>query len=296
MKKKSNSIVFFGSGPVAAESLKALADEFLIESVITKSVPKHHKGPIAPVEKVATELELPILYANNKSELNSIIECAKPDSQLGVLVDYGVMVSKNAIDSFAYGIINSHFSLLPEWRGADPITFSLLSGQNKTGVSLMLIETELDTGKVITKKSVQIENNDDIITLTNKLIMHSNKLLIEFIPKYIDGTAKPRRQSHPDRATYSRKINKSDGKIDWAEPATQIEREIRAYFGWPKSYTTLNNNNIVITKAHILNEPESESDIKCGDNKYIAIDKLIAPSGKKMSINDYLNGQKNKIK
>lgn len=292
MKKISKTIVFFGSGPVAAKSLKSLADNFSIESVVTKSVPEHHKGPIAPVEKVATKLELPIIYANNKKELDDILGCIKPNSQLGVLVDYGVMVSKEIIDSFSLGIINSHFSLLPEWRGADPITFSLLSGQDRTGVSLMMIEPTLDTGKLITRKSIQIEKTDTTTTLTDKLVEHSNRLLAEFIPKYIDGVAKPKRQPHPDRATYSRKINKNDGRVDWKKPAKQIEREIRAYSGWPKSYTTLRSNNIVILKAHVLKSPESESDIKCGDGEYIVIDRLIAPSGKTMSMTDYLNGLK----
>lgn len=292
MKKTLEKVVFFGSGPVAAKSLEALANSFLIESVITKSVPEHHKGPIAPVERIATDLELPIIYANNKIELDNIIDCLSIDSSLGILVDYGVMVSKRTIDKFPLGIVNSHFSLLPEWRGADPITFSLLSGQNKTGVSLMLIEPTLDTGKLITRKSIPIEDRDTIITLTDKLVEFSNSLLIEFIPKYTTGLIKPKSQPHPDRATYSRKLTKSDGQIEWQKPAEQIEREIRAYSGWPKSYTILNDNKIVITKAHTLDASIAESDIICGDGKYIAIDEIIAPSGKKMQMKDYLNGLK----
>lgn len=286
------SIIFFGSGPVAAASLESLAKHFLIESVITKSVPEHHKGPAAPVELLATKLELPIIYANTKSELDSIIDCLKIESKLGVLVDYGVMISKKTIDKFVLGIVNSHFSLLPQWRGADPITFSLLSGQPKTGVSLMLIEPTLDTGKLITRKSITISKDDTVVTLTNKLVDFSNNLLVEFIPKYSTGLIQTRRQPHPDRATYSRKLTKSNGQIDWTKPAEQIEREVRAYLGWPSSYSTISGHTIKITKSHTSQSSASPMDIKCGDNNYLSIDEVTAPSGRKMSAQAFLNGYK----
>lgn len=294
MKNTLEKIAFFGSGPVAAASLKALANNFVVELVITKSVPDHHKGPVAPVERLATDLELPIVYANNKSELDDIVDCLNLESNIGVLVDYGVMISQSAINKFPLGIINSHFSLLPEWRGADPITFSLLSGQTKTGVSLMIIEPTLDTGKLIARRSISIDSHDTIVILTDKLVSFSNSLLIEFLPKYIAGSLKPKRQPHPEKSTYSRKLTKSDGQIKWEKSAAQIEREIRAYSGWPKSYTTIDDKKLIIINARALDIAENDSNIKCGDGKYIAIDNIIAPSGKKMSFKDYLNGQKNK--
>ncbi len=286
------SIIFFGSGPVAAASLEALSKHFLVESVITKSVPEHHKGPAAPVETLATKLELPIIFANSKSELDNIMGCLRLESKLGVLVDYGVMLSNKTIKKFELGIINSHFSQLPQWRGADPITFSILSGQEKTGVSLMLIEPTLDTGKLITQKSININKDDTIITLTNKLVDFSNKLLIEFIPKYTAGLVKPKRQPHPDRATYSRKLTKLDGQIDWKKPAEQIEREVRAFFGWPSSYAKILGHDIKITKSHVSMSSSNPLDIKCGDNKFLTIDEIIAPSGKRMSAQAFLNGYK----
>lgn len=285
------SIIFFGSGPVACDSLKTLVNHFNIEAVITKSVPPHHKG-IAPVQEFAQESGLNIIFANNKLELDDIFSEKQFSSCLGVVVDYGVIMSEKVISSFELGIINSHFSLLPEWRGADPITYSILSGQNKTGVSLMLIEPTLDTGKLLTQKSLKIENDDTTPSLTAKLIDLSNKLLIEYLPKYINKELKPHAQPHPDRATYSRKITKTDGLIDWSKSAYQIEREIRAYYGWPKSYTKLFNHDIIITKAHIEKSQITDLDIKCGDNNYLSIDELIAPSGRKMSARDFLNGYK----
>ena len=289
MTKTSKTIVFFGSGPVAAASLNSLAKHFSIEAVITKAAPKHHKGQ-APVEVLASELSLPIYFANSKSDLDDLLSKKTFSSLLGVVVDYGVIISNKVINSFKFGILNSHFSLLPQWRGADPITFSILSGQQKTGVSLMLIDQSLDTGKLLTRKSIGISQSDDVISLTKKLIDFSNQLLNEYIPKYLDGTVKAKNQPHPDRATYSRKITKEDGIIDWQKPAEQIERDIRAYQGWPKSHASIDGNNIIVIKSHIISEPEDKLDIQCGDKKYLSIDELIAPSGRKMSAKDFING------
>lgn len=292
MTKKLKTVVFFGSGPVAAASLSFLAKHFLVETVITKNTPAHYKE-IPPVEVLANRLDIPMCYASTKSELDEIFYNNKFDSDLGVIIDYGVMVSKTVIDSFRLGILNSHFSLLPEWRGADPITFSVLSGQSKTGVSLMLIEPSLDTGKLIIRKSLAISPDDTAPTLTDKLIELSNQLIADYLPSYMDGQIKPKNQPHPDRATYSRKLTKGDGLIDWTKSATQIEREIRAYSGWPKSYTDLDGKRIVITKAHVADMPNTILDFKCGDSKYLSVDNLIAPSGRLMSARDFLNGYKN---
>ena len=106
----------------------------------------------------------------------------------------------------------------------------------------------------------------------------------------MDGGIKSRNQPHPDRATYSRKLTKSDGTIDWGKPAEQIEREIRAYTGWPKSRTQIAGRDVIVTKAHITDELEDPLDILCGDNKYLSIDELTAPSGRSMKASDYING------
>src|SRR5687768_10593623 len=132
MNKKSEPIVFFGSGPVAAESLRLLAQDFTIEAVITKPRAAHHKGDV-PVLTLAESLGLPTETAYDKKSLDKLFETKAFKSRLGVLVDFGIIVSQAVIDYFPFGIVNSHFSLLPEWRGADPITFSILSGQKETG-------------------------------------------------------------------------------------------------------------------------------------------------------------------
>lgn len=283
------SIVFFGSGPVAASSLSFLSEKFDIEAVITKPKAPHHKGSV-PVEEFARTKELTLLFVNSKAELDELIIARKLRSRLGIIVDFGVIVSQQTIDSFELGIINSHFSLLPEWRGADPITFSILSGQTKTGVSLMLIEPTLDTGKLLTFRSIHIDKAETTPTLTSKLINLSNQLLFEFVPKYFEGQIKPKKQPHPDRATYSRKLIKQDGTIDWQKPAEVLEREVRAYIEWPRSRTQICEHDIIITKAHVAKQKKSPLHIKCGDGNFLSVDELIAPSGRRMLAVDFING------
>lgn len=237
------SIVFFGSGPVAAESLRLLQEHCEIEAVVTK--------PATVRDMAAITQNTCVHSVNTKAELDNLISSQPFQSNLGILIDFGIIVSQKVIDSFEKGIINSHFSLLPEWRGADPITFSILSGQVKTGVSLMLIDEGMDTGKIITQKSLPIAASETSPSLTHKLIVLSNSLLTEYIPKYLNDDVKPRQQSHPDRATYSRKIAKADGMLDFTKPAEQLEREIRAFADWPKSRTQIAGKDVVILKASV---------------------------------------------
>lgn len=253
MTETTVPIVFFGSGPVAAKSLELLLKHQTISAVITKPTTLHEMSAVADNTSVYT--------VSNKRELDELVASdTLGNSPLGVLIDFGIIVSQNVIDSFEYGIINSHFSLLPELRGADPISFAVLSGQKTTGVSLMMIDEGMDTGKILVTKSMPISEQDTTPSLTDKLIQLSDRLLETYIPRYLSGEAQPRSQSHPERATYSRKLTKTDGLIDWHKPADVLEREIRAFIAWPKSRTTLGGKDVVITKAHA-----AESDDAIGE-------------------------------
>jgi methionyl-tRNA formyltransferase len=163
-------------------------------------------------------------------------------------VDYGVIISKKVIDFFDKGIINSHFSLLPEWRGADPITYSLLSGQNKTGVSLMLINEKLDDGPIIAQAIIPITNLNTNKSLTDSLISASNELLKTYTPLYLNGQIISTPQIN-QLETYSRKIDKKDGYINFDKPAPVLEREIKAFNTWPKSHCKIGALEVVITSA-----------------------------------------------
>jgi methionyl-tRNA formyltransferase len=247
------SIVFFGSGPVAAASLDLLLQSFGIEAVVTKPRPAHHKGAV-PVLELASSLELPIITAANKSELSEQIASAQFQSQVAVLIDFGIIVARDVIEKFPLGIINSHFSLLPEWRGADPITFAILSGQQTTGVSLMLLVETMDEGPLLAQIPYKIEPHETTPSLTEALIELSYESLREIVPLYLSGEAVATPQelitmaSNPT-PTYSRKLTKNDGILDLTKSAGALEREIRAYLEWPKSRTTIAGKDVIITGA-----------------------------------------------
>ncbi len=298
------TVVFFGAGPVAAESLILLAKNFDIEAVITKPKPLGHHGDY-PTLKVAQDLGLTVFTPSNKKELSELFKTKPVTSPTGIVIDYGIIIAQDVIDYFANGIVNSHFSLLPQWRGADPITFALLSGQKQTGVSLMLITAGLDEGPVFGWGVYDIMPDDTNQTLTYQLINLSDALLSDMLPKYISGEFKPNPQeiiastmNLPITPSFSRKLTKQDGLIDWQKPATQIECEIRAYSSWPKSYTKFNDLDVVITAAHVTEQKgapgtrslvNKELIVYCGQDALI-ID-AIKPAGKGvMDAAGFING------
>jgi methionyl-tRNA formyltransferase len=302
MKKMSEPIVFFGSGPVAAESLRQLAADFTIEAVITKPRPQHHRGDV-PVLSVAEKKGLEVKTVADRDTLDALFERTKFRSRLAILIDFGIIISKKVIDYFPFGIVNSHFSLLPEWRGADPITFAILSGQKQTGVSLMLLVEAMDEGPLLAQAPFPLSRHITTPELTNALVEISYHMLVAVIPSYAlgDVLAQPQDTSLP--ISYSRKLTKNDGIIDWNKSAVQLEREIRAFLDWPKSRTALGGMDVIITQAHVIDKSGAAGAIEtskgdltvyCGQQALV-IDHL-KPAGKSgMSGSAFLAGYKKRL-
>ena len=289
----SEPTVFFGSGPVAAKCLQLLLKHTSVEAVVTKPRPPHHRGTV-PVLDISHSHGLRVIEASTKRELEAVLSKETFTSRYAVLIDFGIIVSKKVIDIFELGIINSHFSLLPHLRGADPITWAIANGDETTGVSLMLIDEGMDTGKLLSYRTLHITENETTPELTDRLISLSDELLQEYVPAYLSSELQPKNQPHPNRATYSRKLTKADSLIDWNEPAVAIERKIRAFLGWPGTRTTLGSIDVIITSAHV-SPAESELSKRCGDGNYLVIDTL-KPAGKKeMPARAFLAGYKHRI-
>ena len=295
------SIVFFGSGPVAAESLRLLAHDFTIEAIITKP------STLTEMKKAAPEA--PAYTTSSKQELDELIEKNDFTSQLGVLIDFGIIVSNKTIQSFSKGIINSHFSLLPQWRGADPISFSILSGQPETGVSLMLLVEAMDEGPLLAQSAYELTSTITGSQLTADLVELSYKSLQVIIPLWVESSveALPQEQvtiARDKTATYSRKLTKLDGYIDWSKSADQIQREIRAFDIWPKSKTTLGQIDVVMTASEVSDRTDKKPGdiIIDGKDLYIVCGtgslKIISlkPVGKKeMPASAFLAGYQSRI-
>lgn len=286
----SKKLTFFGSGPVAAASLRLLAQDFAIEAVVTKPRALGHRGEV-PVIAVAKQLKLPVFTAANAQELDQLFDTKPFAVQLAILVDFGIIVSQKVIDYFPLGIINSHFSILPQWRGADPITFAVLSGQSKTGVSLMLLVKAMDEGPLLAFAPCDMQPDITTPRLTDELIKLSHVLLKDIVPKYIAGELQPVPQTVTKQpVSYSRKLVKADGIVDWSKSAEEIERQVRAYLNWPKSQAKVFGHDVIITKSRVAGD-QSDGDLvmKC-EPGWLEIQELRAPSGRTMSGADFRRG------
>jgi len=305
-KSSSHSFVFFGSGPVAAKSLDLLKDTFAIEAIITKPSTEREMSSACP--------EAPLFTVSNNKELEAVIAEQAFGSKACILIDFGIIVSHKVIDSFEKGIINSHFSILPELKGADPISFAILEGKGETGVSLMLVTEAMDAGDVFAQQSILLDRTETTPTLTETLIQLSYQMLRDNLGAYMQDTLKPKDQNEWQQQSdkvesFSRKLTKSDGILDWTKDADILEREVRAYSGWPKSRTSLGDMEVVITKAHVMpNEKERTNPstllidakagglaIECGDGNYLCIEQLIPAGKKEMPIDAFLRGYASRI-
>jgi methionyl-tRNA formyltransferase len=199
-------------------------------------------------------LQLKVLPVTDKQSLDELMQKGVIKSRLGILIDFGIIVSQTVIDFFPLGIVNSHFSILPEWRGADPITFSILSGQDMTGVSLMLLVKAMDEGPLLAYGEQPLDGTETNPELTQRLIYLSDALLRDQLPRYIKQVSSVPQTITGRKPSYSRKLAKEDSIIDWRKPANQLEREIRAFIEWPKSRTTLSGKEVIITKAVVVNQ------------------------------------------
>lgn len=251
-------VVFFGSGPVAAKSLELLLSDFEVVAVVTKPKPSHHRGSF-PVIDVAVRNNLHIHTVTNKKEVSDLIASTPFRTDVAILIDFGIIIAQDVIDYFPKGIVNSHFSLLPELRGADPISFAILSGQAQTGVSLMLLVVAMDEGPVLACGVQELDGTETTPQLTDSLINLSDNLLKSELPRYMQGESKAVEQSqlstlipnHPQKPSYSHKLTKQDGELDFSKPAEVLERQIRAYVEWPKNHTKFNDLDVVIITAHV---------------------------------------------
>jgi len=272
---------------------------FAIEAVITKPRPSHHRGEV-PVIETAARLGLRVLFASDRQSLDALIGTTPVNSRVAVLIDFGIIVSQTVLDYFPLGIVNSHFSLLPKLRGADPITFAILEGHRETGVSLMLIVPRMDEGPLLAQQSLPLSDTITAPELTEALIAISHHLLEANLPAYVGGELKPIPQDAAITPTYSRRLTKEDGYIDWSKPAVQLQREIRAYLEWPKSRAAFGPLEVVVTQAHrvaVSSTPgvtalyEKKPLVYCGEHALI-IDRL-KPAGKQeMTGEAFLAGYK----
>ncbi|OHA15324.1 MAG: methionyl-tRNA formyltransferase [Candidatus Tagabacteria bacterium RIFCSPLOWO2_01_FULL_42_9] len=290
-------IVFMGTPEFGIKPLGRLVEAgYQIIGVITApDKPAGRKQILTPppVKVLAEKHGLPVYQPKDKDELFEILKKLRPD--IAVVAAFGMIFTKEMLTIPKYGFLNIHASLLPRWRGASPIQSVILSGEEKTGATIMLINEKMDQGPILkisnlkslpadaTHQALQAGQISNVTykKLENELSELGGKLLIKTIPKWIKGEINPREQDH-GKATYCKKITKEDGLIDLNnEPPEIIERKIRAFTPWPGAYIFINGKRLIITEAELKN-----NSLKI---------KAVKPENKnEMDFADYLRGNLNK--
>jgi len=300
-------IVFMGSPDFAVESLERLenSDKINIQAVISQPDRKKGRGqkkqPTA-VKKKATNLGLNVITSNNINHDKFIqnIKSYQPDTI--VVVAFGQKLTKEILDFPEYGCINLHASLLPKYRGSSPIHQAIINGDKKTGITTMFMDEELDKGDMIYQKEVEIDYEDTVGDLHDKLAAKGADLLLKTLIDLKKGKA-PRKKQDDSKASYAFKIDKTLGRIDWSRDAREIYDLVRGVNPWPGAYTKLDNEivkiwDVSIVKndfsegeiAEIITSNEDEGIIVQTGKGYLRIDKLQVPGKKRMKVEDYLRG------
>jgi methionyl-tRNA formyltransferase len=226
-------------------------------------------------------------------------------AKIAVLAAYGRIIPQSVLDQFPLGIINVHPSLLPYYRGPTPIEQAMLDGATKTGVSIMRLTAGMDEGPIYRQKSIQLSGSESKAELTDRLQQLGAELISEVLPAIAAGELQPRSQPHPDRATYSRKLTKNDGEINWSKPADKLEREVRTFLEWPKSHARLADVDVIITSAKVTTTSDSGSpgDVKIEQKRlmvqtgqdWLEILNLQVPGKKEMTAEAFLAGYSYKL-
>jgi methionyl-tRNA formyltransferase len=248
-------LIFMGTPEFAVPSLKMLADSGKHEVALVITQPDKPKGRGLHLEQpqvkvLALERGIPVMQPQKirgNSEVVNVFEQIRPDA--AVVVAYGKLIPVELLNIPPKGFINVHASLLPALRGASPINHAILSGENKTGVSIMRLDEGLDTGPVYEKQEIEI-GSDDALMLSKRLSISGAEVLDLVLARIEKGTVKPWPQDN-NAATYAPLLKKEDGIIDWNKNALEIENMIRGLLPWPCAYTGMQGKMLKILKARI---------------------------------------------
>ena len=245
-------IVFMGTPDFAVPSLRGLIDNgYAIAAVITQpDRPKGRKRVLTPppVKVEAQAHGIPVMQPEKLRDPAAIAELAQYAPDLIVTAAYGQILPKAVLEMPKLGCINVHGSLLPKYRGAAPIQYAIMDGEQETGVTIMYMEEGLDTGDMISAVRVPIDDADDTGSLFDKLSTAGAALLIETLPELAAGRvqATPQRE---EEATYARMLKREHERIDWSLPAASIHNLIRAMRPWTGAFTTLDGAPLKIWRT-----------------------------------------------
>lgn len=297
-------MIFMGTSPFALPSLQALVDAGTeVVAVVTQPDKPQGRGQRLappPVKELASSLGLPVLQPAKIREEGAIQTLRALEPELAVVVAYGQFLPQAVLELPARGCMNLHASLLPQYRGAAPIAWSILRGEKETGVTTMLIEEAMDAGPILLQESVPIREEDTAGSLHDRLAEIGARLLVRTVEELGRGRLLPRHQDH-EKATYAPKLQKSDGLIDWGQPCRQIYNQIRGLDPWPGAYTSLKGEVLKIWSARpiedarggeageVLSEDDAGILVRTGEGVLLVLE-LQPENRRRMTAWEYLAG------
>ncbi|MGD8703177.1 MAG: methionyl-tRNA formyltransferase [Desulfosarcina sp.] len=298
------NIVFMGTPDFAVPPLRALVEcSHTVLSVVTQPDRPKGRGRIltAPPVKVAAEQTgIPVLQPETvrSDAFNRHMAELAPD--LFVVVAFGQILPPSLLDIPRLGSINVHASLLPRHRGAAPIQWAIIHGDEETGVTTMMMDAGMDTGDILLVEKTAIGADETAARLHDRLSQMGARTLVQTLERLQEGTLTRTAQDHA-QATYAPMLKRSDGEIDWSLPAERIERLIRGMTPWPGVYTFSQGMRLKIFKAHVMERDISvppgtilecfpgELRVATGSSA-LAISEIQGESGKRLPIDDFLCG------
>ena len=297
-------IVFMGTPEVAAFSLERLfeAPEPVVGVVTQPNRPagRGRKTILSPVRRVAEIRGVPTLAPEKIRDPSFFDVLSKWTPDLIVVVAYGRILPRQILELAPHGCLNVHYSLLPKYRGAAPVPWAIIGGEEKSGVTTMRLVEKMDAGPIFLQREISVAPNDTTASLQAKLAPVGAELLVETIAGLKAGNLTPQAQDE-SKVTYAPVLKKEDGLIDWNLPAVSIERRVRGFNPWPSAYTYLVGNLLKIHRARVIEmaEKAAPGEVLKADKEglwiatgagALSLEEVQLENRKKMTAREFLNG------
>lgn len=246
-------VVFMGSPDFSLPSLRALAEKYDVVGVVTQPDRASGRGrelKAPPVKTLALELGIPVIQPEKLRQPEAMEQLRAWNPDIIIVAAFGQILRKDVLELPRYGCINVHASLLPRWRGAAPINAAILHGDAETGVTIMQMDVGLDTGPMLSKRSIPLTRQDTAGSVFDRLSTLGADLLVETLPDYLSGKLTPSPQPE-EGVTYAPMLKKEEGRLDFTHPAEELERRVRAFNPWPGVFMDFDGTLLKVHRARV---------------------------------------------
>ena len=297
----SKKIIFMGTPLFAVPILKSLYQNgYPISVVYTQPPQKSHRGykiNKSPIQGISETLNIDFRFPQSlKNNIEEYEYLKKIKADLGIVVAYGQIIPKEILTLTKQGFINIHASILPKWRGAAPIQRSIMNLDTETGISIMKITEKLDSGPISNIYKIKLDQKLNALEVSEKLSLLAADKILDNVDEIFDGKLKFIDQDH-SKATYAKKIVKSEGQIDWSDDAFKIIGKINGLSPSPGAFFNFEGQRYKILKAEVANGIGKNGEvltdgleIACGKNKSIKIIEIQREGKRVQKINEFMLG------